>query len=364
MASSLPPGTNIAALTAPMLFGHLFNYGCFGMLTLQVVVYQQSFPADSFKLKAFVYGLYAVECAQVAVSTHDAYEDFAAGWGNIDALNAGQLLWLTAVFSAIVSAAVQCFYAWRIYHLSGKIIILSALIVLVSLMQASGAIASGVISHLLSLAHVNIEEATAQTRSSTIVWRVGTLVCDLLIACSMICFLSQKKQGIRSTDAILSRIITLTLESGAMTATVDCIDLALFLSFPLTNYHFAPALVLSKLYSNSFMMLLNSRVQTRNMLEGSGGLHTSGGQIWFNTSMNATRADGARRTRTLRTSDGTRRGGSPQSQEFSLKRLPPIVECEISTVVERDYDYDDSESEPRKHAPYSSEDPETFASGV
>ncbi|RPD54774.1 hypothetical protein L226DRAFT_611205 [Lentinus tigrinus ALCF2SS1-7] len=318
----IPP--NIASLTAPMLFGHLFNYGCFGMLTVQVVVYYQSFPADSFRLKAFIYGLFAVECAQIAVATHDAYEDFGVGWGSMAALESGQLLWLTAVFSAIVSGAVQCFYAWRIYHLSGKIIYLSVFIAMVSLMQASGAMATGITSHLLSVSNASIEEASAKTRGSTIVWLAGSLICDVLIATSMLFFLSKRKQGL-STDAILSRIITLTVETGVLTATVACIDLSLFVAFPQTNYHFAPALVLSKLYSNSFMVLFNNRIQARTMR---GGVHTSGGRVWFNTTDNGSGSGGI---------NTDTRAGTQSAQEITLKKLPATVECEISTVVEQDY---------------------------
>ena len=46
-----------------------------------------------------VYGLFVVECIQVGISTHDAYEIFGVGWGNLAALLDPQMLWLTPVLS-------------------------------------------------------------------------------------------------------------------------------------------------------------------------------------------------------------------------------------------------------------------------
>ncbi|RDX42206.1 hypothetical protein OH76DRAFT_1318931, partial [Lentinus brumalis] len=234
------------------LFGHLFNYGLFGVLSVQVYIYYASFPADPKYLKALIYGLFAIECAQVAVATSDAYAVFGAGYGNFEALTGVHLLWMTPIFSSIVSSSVQCFYAWRIYHLAEKSVYLSVLIV--ALTQGSGCMASGITVHLLGSSDAGIQ----RTRASTTVWLAGSLACDVLIAGSMLFFLSRKKQGLAS-DAMLSRIIRLTVETGVLTATIACIDLVLFLAFPTANYHFAPALVLSKLYSNSFMVLFNNR---------------------------------------------------------------------------------------------------------
>lgn len=47
-------------------------------------------------------------------------------------------------------------------------------------------------------------------------------------------------------------------------AAVAIIDVALFLAFPSANFHVAPALVLGKLYSNSLVATLNSRLRIVN----------------------------------------------------------------------------------------------------
>ena len=100
-----------------------------------------------------VYGLFVVECIQVGISTHDAYEIFGVGWGNLAALLDPQMLWLTPVLSGAsesslatsstlcppdasiaVSSAVQCFFAWRIFVLS-KNMFLGIFIALVRLVS-------------------------------------------------------------------------------------------------------------------------------------------------------------------------------------------------------------------------------------
>jgi hypothetical protein len=46
---------------------------------------------DLFHIPA--YGLYLLECLQVAIATRDAFETLGAGWGNLEALNNPQLIW-------------------------------------------------------------------------------------------------------------------------------------------------------------------------------------------------------------------------------------------------------------------------------
>jgi hypothetical protein len=152
------------------LLGYLFNWALFGVLSVQVcklIHFSCKKPASArghrrllpgFQSQRFskhqdprygwsqryvhltwlilsVYGLYLVEVVQVILATHDAFNIYGAGWGNIAALNNLQWSWFdTPIMSGIgkhlwciiaihserslVSAIVQCFYGWRIYTLS------------------------------------------------------------------------------------------------------------------------------------------------------------------------------------------------------------------------------------------------------
>lgn len=78
------------------------------------------------------------------------------------------------------------------------------------------------------------------------------------------------------------------METGSLTAAVAALDLLLFLLLPEKDYHITPALSLSKFYSNSLLVIFNSRLHipgsrgvdsesSRNVNVGLGGVTSRGG---------------------------------------------------------------------------------------
>lgn len=87
------------------LLGYLFNWGLYGILSCQVCPYQYFFQAQSFSenptdifylvfpndrrhVKLLVYGIYLMETIQTILITREAFDDYAQGFGNLDALDA------------------------------------------------------------------------------------------------------------------------------------------------------------------------------------------------------------------------------------------------------------------------------------
>ncbi|EEB96118.1 hypothetical protein MPER_04802 [Moniliophthora perniciosa FA553] len=73
--------------------------------------------------------------------------------------------------------------------------------------------------------------------------------------------LSRMNGGFQETRDLVRRIIRLTMETGSLTAAVALVDLLLFLVFPNDDFHIVPALTLAKLYSNSLLVVFNSRLR-------------------------------------------------------------------------------------------------------
>ncbi|KZT63568.1 hypothetical protein DAEQUDRAFT_733668 [Daedalea quercina L-15889] len=250
---------SIIQLTGPVLLAFQFNWGLLGIFVVQVYNYYQASFRDGFVIKGLVYGLLLFELTQTALATHDAYCQFALSFGNYEGFMQTYFLWLDApVFVGVSSGAIQCFYAWRIYILSRSKLLFMG-IVLVSLMQFSAAIAEGVLSDLL---RDQAEEQT-KTPSTTTVWLAGTASCDVIIACTMIYYLWSNRTGYKNTNKIINRLIRVIVETGMATAILAILDLVFFLHFKHNYYHLVCALLLSKLYSNSLLVLLNNRVALR-----------------------------------------------------------------------------------------------------
>ncbi|KAH9945915.1 uncharacterized protein BXZ73DRAFT_72808 [Epithele typhae] len=296
--------SDIALLAGPPLLGHLFNYGLFGILSAQVYSYYNAFPTDPVSLKAFVYGLYAVEWVQVILISHDAFQVYGAGWGDLNALTSPQWLWFDIpIMSALVSATVQCFFAWRIFILSNSRI-LPPFIVLpqIALMQCGAGVATGVITGPALNNNALIQE---KAKNALIVWLGGSAACDIIIAVSMCFLLARQRQGLAS-DKLISRLITLSVETGSVTASFAALDLIFCLAFKHNNLHMLPAFMLSKLYTNSLMLVFNNRTKLRQMHDEALPTPRAGhvSQRW---------ATSSERTRS--------RGGGFPSQEISLSKL-------------------------------------------
>ncbi|KAK7035346.1 hypothetical protein VNI00_011877 [Paramarasmius palmivorus] len=95
-------------------------------------------------------------------------------------------------------------------------------------------------------------------------WLAGSFVADVLITGSMFWILhtAKAKSSFARSDALINRLISNTVQTGALTVVVATVDLALFVRFTDATYHFVPAYILGKLYTNSFMATLNARKST------------------------------------------------------------------------------------------------------
>lgn len=258
MSDSIP--ANIVLLTGPILLGNLFNWALFGALSVQVYVYYLAFPADRLIPKVIVAFTYVLEILQTVLATKDAFDYFGFGYGNMTALDQVGLIWFSIpMMTGIVSCAVQLFFAWRIRVIS-KSYYIPILIGLISVLQACGGLWAGAQAKRIGLWHDLQEE----NQTATTLWLSGTAACDVLITLTMIYYLSTSRNGFKATNTILVKLIRLTVETGLITSTFAALDLIFFLAFDKANYHLVPATCLSKLYTNSLLVLLNARIRILN----------------------------------------------------------------------------------------------------
>ncbi|KAK1233595.1 hypothetical protein PQX77_003247 [Marasmius sp. AFHP31] len=262
MSDSLEIPSTIAIATGPLLIGYLFNYGLFGALSVQTYLYYNAFPNDALKFQLLVYGVYIVECVQTILVTHDVFAIFAYGYGNMEALDGIHLIWFHAcILPGFVAFTVQIYFAYRLFLLSRSKII-SFLIAITALTELAAALATAVFAKR-NAAWSSIASDRAMVPAVAI-WLGGSAFCDILIALSMTYVLSQYNGGFTETRNRVNRIIRLTMETGSLTAVVTTLHLLLFVIMPHKNYHIAPDIVLAKLYSNSLMVVFNSRMQINN----------------------------------------------------------------------------------------------------
>jgi len=180
------------------------------------------------------------------------------GFGNVDALDSLQIEWLTIpIFTGVLSCIVQLFYAYRVVVLS-RSKIMGLVIAVVSVVQSTSAVVQGVQAVIINDFSSNLR---SKAFASEVIWLVGSAVCDLMIVAFMTYALLKKHIYIKSTQTIVTRIIRIIVETGCLTAVAATLLAVLFFAFPDKTYFTCVGLVLAKLYSNSFLVILNTRVE-------------------------------------------------------------------------------------------------------
>ncbi|KAJ7610621.1 hypothetical protein DFH06DRAFT_1374281 [Mycena polygramma] len=241
---------DVQLLAGPIFFGTQFSWGLLGLLSLQVYFFYIFFPKESFGTKALVYTLFSLDLIQTGFATHFAYEVLVGRWG--DPAVFVSFPWTSctiAVMAGLVSAIVQIFFAWRINTLKGNVLlvrIISYFIVLAALMQSLSAIVNGIRFQLQPASGAGTQQ---QLEIGVKIWLIGSFVCDILIAATMITILSQIRASTpwKATDSLITKLIYHTIETGAITAITAGIELGLFLAYPSTTLDIAPAFLLGKL---------------------------------------------------------------------------------------------------------------------
>jgi len=247
---------DIVWLAGPRLIGLLFNWCLLGVLTTQVYIYHVNFPKDKRRLKALVYGIYVLDWVQTCSATYDAFQWFVYGWGNIPMLYIRYTGFLNVpLLSSVIGVIVQIFYGWRLWIFSHSRILFTVVCVL-ALLQLGGGIAS---------AYFMFMDASETARAPHLVKSIGirlggTAVVDAVITVSMCYFLLRSRaQALGPLTNVVTRIVRLTVETGVFTVATAVVDLV-FYQKEHNGLHQVSGVILCKLYSNTFMALLNNRI--------------------------------------------------------------------------------------------------------
>ncbi|KAI0716167.1 hypothetical protein C8T65DRAFT_125539 [Cerioporus squamosus] len=250
-------------LVGPVFLGAMTSWLIFGISIVQLYIYSMNFPNDRKGLQVLVYWVFILDIFLTVVAAAMGWHVLCAGWGRqTNLVTPGWTFSAIGAGDGIIATTVQIFYAWRIWVLK-KWRILPALIIVIALAQLAStlSIAAG-IANLQ-----NISELLPFFPRTTI-WLGGGALADMLIAATMVYLLTTAKKNshaLKSSDRAINRLIRLSVETGSITAASAIIELGFFLgpATKNTNLHLFFALILGKIYSNTMMTSLNSRIGTQ-----------------------------------------------------------------------------------------------------
>ncbi|KAF5352829.1 hypothetical protein D9756_006284 [Leucocoprinus leucothites] len=262
MASSLDPlPSNALLILGPPVVGITLNWFFYGILLMQYLMYLNNSREDKKWLRATVHFIFLLDTVQTIMMMDDVFFWFVYNFGNYSALFKFNLAAIDGpVLDAFVMFVAQIVYCWRLREL-GKWTILPVVTAFLALISCVCGIFVGVWIMFL--------DSTSAHKYSAIedFWLLSSAVTDIIITSSMTYLLMKYQKEYRfmrrTMMTRLKRMAMLTLETGALTATIS---IALFLSIitplaePHTNITVTIGYVIGKIYSNCFMVLLNQRI--------------------------------------------------------------------------------------------------------
>ncbi|KAJ7840259.1 hypothetical protein B0H13DRAFT_2101070 [Mycena leptocephala] len=218
----------------------------FGVTCLQVYRYFTKHSArDSIFLKIFVALLCAIDSLHLALVSHSFYSATVINFGDYVKLQTPP--WSVQMdVGAVLSTLVQLFYGYRIYTISNKSLVFPVII---------AACAFANLGMAITTIQKSFQVKVFSEASMVIPYYTSSMsieaFCDVLVAGAMSYHLLRSKTGFKH---------------GAIAMVFAICDLAAFVASPSTLIHEPFYFVLVRLYTLSFMSILNSRDHVREKL--------------------------------------------------------------------------------------------------
>ncbi|KAF9483242.1 hypothetical protein BDN70DRAFT_891955 [Pholiota conissans] len=247
---------NVATIVGPAFLVVIINWGLFGLLSMQVYVYSQAFPKDRPALKSLVYVIYLLEMAQTILLVERAWETLVKEYGNVEGLDEVGTSNISICFiGGLVGLVVQLFYAYRISILSGRKVI-PGIISVIAFISFAGALAVLATTQRQRKFSKFLDGEEAWGLALISLWGGTSALCDITIT---LCGTFSKTQD------IVSRIVRMTIETGALTASVSVLPLILYYPPSLRKYPYfeVPLAAQAELYAITMLAVLNSRLRIR-----------------------------------------------------------------------------------------------------
>jgi len=181
------------------------------------------------------------------------------GFGNPLALAAGNWpLFSSIAINVVIAFIVQCFFTERIFQLCPP----------ERRWWVTGIIAITVLAHFVFGLETVIFLATKKeftrfkevTLIAAVPFGVVTVLSDIIIAIALCVLLGSNRSSFDDTNNIINKLIVFAINRCILTSAVAVAETIVFSVLPNSFYSLAIDFVIGKLYANSLLAVLNSRV--------------------------------------------------------------------------------------------------------
>ncbi|KAL4067188.1 hypothetical protein V8B97DRAFT_977681 [Scleroderma yunnanense] len=254
----------VDATFGALLLGVVISAILYGVAVLQIIFYYTRYTADSWYIKSLVLVVFISDTMHQALITHSVFTYLVTDIGAPAEL--GKIVWSLVVevlFNAITAFLVQCFLMMRVYRLSNKNTIVTVSVMAVVLAE-----------FIMSLIYVS-KTLTYETfnelggfKSLSSAINATTAASDIMIM-GCLCYLLQKyRTGFRRSDAIITRLIIFSVNTGLLTSILAIASLITISLWPDDFIYIAFYFCLGRMYCNTLLATLNEVKETTQSIVG------------------------------------------------------------------------------------------------
>jgi hypothetical protein len=252
--------------------GTVFAAMLYGITNLQVYLYFQNYRNDWRVQKYSVALLWVLDTLHLSLTIAAVYHYLIDSFGSQTAIQL--VVWtfkLQIAVNVIIIIVIQTLYAVRVWKLGRHYQRIWP--VLVAVIVASG-YAIGIV---LAVKTYNIRTFAEMSRMSWVIYASfsWSTAIDIVIAIAMCFYLMRSKSGFSGTNNKIIAIIRMTLISGFLTSACSLTALITYGTMPDTLVFLGIEFLLTKLYINSFLAMLNARQSVRDQDTSTGNSLTA-----------------------------------------------------------------------------------------
>ncbi|RDB18041.1 hypothetical protein Hypma_000871 [Hypsizygus marmoreus] len=230
----------------------------YGVTLLQTFLYYRQYPQDSRLTKFLVFLLWVLDTAHLVLCTMSIYWYLVTNFANPLALN--KTTWsmdLQTDCNGLIGLIVECFFARRVWAMSGNILLTGVIVILACIHFGLG-----IVFTIKSFILIDLD------KFPQLIWVTSAglgsaAAADIIIACALCYYLTKNKTGFSRTDSLITTLIAYSLTTGLITSVIAFIAVVTFAIMPKNYVWLAFFWVLGKCYVNSFLAALNSRESLR-----------------------------------------------------------------------------------------------------
>ncbi|KAF9264336.1 hypothetical protein L218DRAFT_240389 [Marasmius fiardii PR-910] len=311
-----------------VFIGVVFATFLYGMSFVQAYVYFFVTPSrDKWPLKTLVATVLLCDTIHQILISHTLYTYVILNYGK--PLTLGMTVWsllAEVLFNGFIGLLVQCFLMIRVWRLSKKNVWLVAPAFLLVFAEFGCILAFGI----KALVSVKTFADLATMKALSITVNALAAAGDVYITGSLSYLLRTSRTGFQSSDAMIGKLITYTVNTGLLTTLCAIASLISILAAPTTFIYITFFFAIGRLYANSLLATLNARQLIREV--GAGWNSTdSNNVINFQTTVGSTRRCNSRNGVTVHIEYDTDFDGIEKTRSVDAMEMSPVSKSD--TVV-------------------------------